>query len=182
MIEIYKELGCKDKLEELLYRRFRSYHSTERLQALLDVIGTAKKDEVLSGEVASIIANDKLILNDACFLLSIGKIDAVEEYMLKRAVQIDGGFYTSLLPLAKAMESEKRILAAGIIYRSLLCSILEKGYAKAYSHGIHYLKRLDQMAKKVSDWKNFKEHKVFKEEIYDHHKKKRSFWEKYEKG
>jgi hypothetical protein len=181
LIKIYKKLGYKDKLTELLYKRFRSYHSTDRLQELLDVIGAGKRDEVLSEAVASIISKDTLDLNDAEFLISIGRIDEAEEYIINRAGKIHGGFYASLLPLAKSMESEARFLTASIIYRSLLCSILDRGYSKAYYHGIRYLKKLDKMAEKVPDWKGFEEHEVFKQRIYDDHKRKRSFWGSYEK-
>ena len=179
LIEIYKELGDKDKLADLLHERFRSYHSMETLQELLDVIGADKKNEVVSKEVASIISNNRLNLNDAEFLLSIGKVDEAEEYIIERAGQINGDFYTGLLPLAKAMESEGCILVASIIYRSLLCSILERGYSKAYYHGVRYLRRLDKVAAEVSDWKNFDDHGVFKEQIYNDHKRKRSFWAGY---
>ena len=180
LIDIYKKLGYKDKLAGLLYDIFRSYHSMETLQELLDVIGADRKNEVVLKEVASIISNDRLNLNDAEFLLSIGKVDEAEEYITRRAGQLDGDSYTSLLPLAKAMESEGCILATSIIYRSLLCSILERGYSKAYYHGICYLRKLDKAAVKISDWKNFNDHGVFKEQIYSDHKRKRSFWAGYE--
>ena len=48
---IYKELGNSEKLTELLYQKFRAYHSTGTLQALLDVIGQDKRDEIIADEV-----------------------------------------------------------------------------------------------------------------------------------
>ena len=83
LIDIYKKLGYKDKLAGLLYDIFRSYHSMETLQELLDVIGADRKNEVVLKEVASIISNDRLNLNDAEFLLSIGKVDEAEEYITR---------------------------------------------------------------------------------------------------
>ncbi|MGM0365024.1 MAG: hypothetical protein ACQEP5_00645 [Actinomycetota bacterium] len=70
LVKIYQKPGYKDKLIDLLYKRFRSYHSTERLQELLNVIGAGKRDEVLSEAVASIVSNDRLSLNDAQFLMN----------------------------------------------------------------------------------------------------------------
>jgi hypothetical protein len=78
------------------------------------------------------------------------------------------------------MESEKRHLAASLIYGSLLMSILERGYTKAYPHGMRYLKRLDHLAATISDWKNYNHHEAFKEQIIEAHGRKRSFWSKYE--
>jgi len=42
--------------------------------------------------------------------------------------------------------------AASVIYRSLLTSILDRGYTKAYSYEVQYLKKLDTMAASRTDW------------------------------
>jgi hypothetical protein len=177
--EIYRKQGNAEKLAELLYRNFRSYCSADTLQALLDVIGHHQRDEVVAEEVARILESSTLRESDAEFLISIGKIDEVEEYLLKRADLLNGNHYGSLLSLAEAMESENRYLAAGLVYRSLLVSILERGYTKAYPHGIRYLKKLDKLGAGISDWKEFENHESFKDRIYRDHGRKHSFWSKY---
>ncbi|MDD4273141.1 MAG: hypothetical protein PHG14_05370 [Desulfobacter postgatei] len=178
--EIYHKQGDSKKLTELLYQNFRSYHSTDTLQALLDVIGHDNRDEVVADEVKVILKADRLRESDAEFLISIGKIDEAELYLLGRAEQLDGKHYGSLLSLAEAMEVEDRHLVTSLIYRSLLISILERGYTKAYPHGIRYLKKLDKLATSVADWKEFNHHEAFKEQIIQSHGRKRSFWSKYE--
>jgi hypothetical protein len=62
----------------------------------------------------------------------------------------------------------------------LLVSILERGYTKAYPHGIRYLKKLDRLSATVSDWKEFSHHEAFKDLIYQNHARKHSFWSKYD--
>ncbi len=178
--EIYQKQGNPEKLIELLYQKFRAYHSTDTLQALLDVIGHDKRDEVVADEVVQILKADSLRESDAEFLISIGKIDEAEEYLLGLAHQLNGDYYGSLLSLAETMESENRHLAASLMYRSLLVSILERGYTKAYPHGIRYLKKLDKLAITVSDWKEFNSQETFKEQIKKAHGRKRSFWSNYE--
>jgi hypothetical protein len=61
-----------------------------------------------------------------------------------------------------------------------LVSILERGYTKAYPHGIRYLKTLDKLSMDIDDWKNNSHHEAFKEQIMQDHGRKRSFWSKYE--
>lgn len=178
--EIYHKQGDSEKLTDLLYQKFRSYHSTGTLQALLDVIGHDKRDEVVADEVKVILKADRFRESDAEFLIATGKIDEAELYLLGRANQLDGNHYGSLLSLAEAMEAEDRHLVTSLIYRSLLISILERGYTKAYPHGIRYLKKLDKLALGVSDWKEFKHHEAFKAQIIEAHGRKRSFWSKYE--
>ncbi len=134
--EIYQKQGDTEKLTELLFQKFRSHHSTDTLQALLDVIGHDKRDEVVADEVKVILKADRLRESDAEFLIAVGKIDEAELYLLKRADQLDGNHYGSLLSLAEAMEAANRYLVTSLMYRSLLISILERGYTKAYPHGI----------------------------------------------
>lgn len=180
LIEIYKKLGESEKLHQLLYKKFRELHSIYSLDALLDQIGHDKRDEVVSGEVAQILKSAYLHPFDVEFLIKTGKIDEAEQYLLARADQLDGGFYSNLLSVAEVMESESRYLIVCLIYRSLLVSILDRANTKAYHHGISYLKRLDNLSAKVDDWKNFNDHITFKEGLYQKHHFKYSFWPKYD--
>ena len=180
LIEIYKRQGNVKKLTELLYQNFRSHHSVSNLEALLDIIGDDRRDNVLANEIKHILESDTLRESDVRFLISTGKIDEAEEYILKHADQLNGDNYGSLPPLAEAMESENRDLAASMLYRSLLISILRRGYTKAYSHGVRYLEKLDKLSTDISNWKGFDSHDVFKGQIYQAHGRKRSFWSKYE--
>jgi len=180
LLQIYKQLGDDQELGSLLYKQLKAYRSTEKLQDLLNVIGEDKRDDVILTETAEILADSGFKSSNAEFLTSIGKIYEAETYLLDRAGQINGDLYSGLLPLAKIMETEERSLAASIIYRSLLSSILDRGYTKAYSYGAQYLKKLDTMAASITDWGNFEIHDVYKGRIYEAHKRKRSFWPKYE--
>ena len=163
--KIYHKQDNSEKLTELLFKKFRSYHSTDTLQAVLDVIGHDKRDSVINDEVAQILKTDILRESDADFLIAVGKMDEAEDYLLTRAGKLNGNHYGSLLPLAETMESENRHLVTTLIYRSLLISILERGYTKAYPHGIRYFKKLDKLAAFVSGWKEIENHEAFKEQI-----------------
>ena len=178
--EIYQKQGDSENLTELLYQKFRSYHSTDTLQALLDVIGHDKRENVINDETRQILKTERLRESNVEFLISVGKVDEAEAYLLKRADQLDGSHYGSLLSLAEVMASENRHLASSLIYRSLLISILERGYTKAYPHGIRYLKKLDKLAASVAEWKEFDHHGAFKAQIIKAHGLKRSFWSNYE--
>ena len=178
--EIYRRQGDDKKLTELLYRKFRSYHSIETLDDLLNVIGSDRRDEIISKEVVLILANPIWRESDADFLISVGKVEDAETLILERAEQFDGNYYGSLISIAKAMESENCNLAATLIYRSLLISILERGYTKAYRHGVRYLKKLDKLAASITQWMKFGNHESFKARIHRSHGRKYSFWSKYE--
>jgi hypothetical protein len=178
--EIYRRRGDDEKLAELLYRIFRSSHSIRTLDDLLAVTGSDRRDEIISKEVVFILVNPTFKISDADFLVSIGKTGEAERLILERAEQLDGRYYDRLISLAKTMESENCHLTVSLIYRSLLTSILERGYTKAYPHGVRYLKKLDQLATSITQWKKFDNHATFKDQIYLTHGRKYSFWSKYE--
>ena len=178
--EIYQKQGDSKKLANLLFQQFRGYRTKGTLQELLDVIGHDKRDKVIHDETLHILKTENLWEYDAEFLIAVGKIDEAEEYLLKRADQLNGDFYDSLLSIAEAMEAENRYLVASLIYRSLLMSILERGRSKTYYYGICYLKKLDKLASNVVDWKEYNHHEAFKEQIIEAHGRKRSFWSNYE--
>jgi hypothetical protein len=180
LLEIYQKQGNSEKLTELLSHKLRSSHSVENLQALLDVIGHSKREDVITEEVLQILKNKRFCVLDAGFLIEVGKLNEAEEYIVKRVEQIDGNLYGSLIPLAEKLELENRDLAASLIYRSLLGSVLQRGYTKAYPHGIRYLKTLDKLSMDIDDWKNNSHHEAFKEQIMQDHGRKHSFWSKYE--
>ncbi|MEH0021450.1 MAG: DUF6880 family protein [Desulfobacter sp.] len=180
LLEIYKQQNNTEKQAALLHRNFESYPSTDTLHALLDVIGHDKREKIIADEVARILKSKVFQTSDAGFLISTRKIDETEAYLLTRAGQLNGEYYERLLPLAKTMASENRNLAASVIYRSLLIAILNRGYTKAYPHGVRYLKKLDEMAVTITDWQDFDHHDTFKEHIHKAHGRKRSFWSKYQ--
>lgn len=115
LLEIYRKQDNTEKLIELLYEQFNFSHSSNTLQALLDVIGHDKRDKVIRDEVALILQSSTLKESDAEFLISIDKIDEAEIYLLGRAEQLDGDNYGSLLSLAKSMELESRNLVASLM-------------------------------------------------------------------
>ncbi len=178
---IYTKLGEPDKVTEIAWKRFRSYRSLPDLEELLTVIGAEKKEAVIAEQAQEILADKRFNVSDANFLLETGCLDQAEEYLLKSVEQIDGDFYGFILPLAKAMENAERHLAASMLYRALLDSILKRGQTKTYPHGVRYLKKLDKLASAVSNWKQFSSHEMYKEAIRLAHGRKYSFWGKYEK-
>ena len=177
---IFIHEGENEKLAGILWSRFRQFRSIENLQELLSVIGEDQRDIIISRESASILAQTEFRGSDAMFLLETEQIDATEKYIFKCVDQLNGEFYSTLLTLAEAMEREKRPLAASILYRSLLDSILERGYSKAYHHGVRYLEKLNLLNSVIDDWKDHSPHIQYHRFLRFNHGRKRSFWEKYE--
>ncbi len=95
---------------------------------------------------------------------------------------LNGEFYYTLLPMARAMETEGRILSAYMIYRALLESILDRKYYKAYPYAARYLRKLDMLASEIDDWQDLGEHGGYHVWLNQVHGKKSSFWRHYRTG
>jgi len=85
----------------------------------------------------------------------------------------------SLLPLAECMERAERRLAATVIYRALTVSILKRAVTKYYHHGVRYLRQLDVIAGKISEWRVFMDRKEYLDFLRQTHGRKSSFWKQY---
>ena len=110
--------------------------------------------------------NQTFKLSDAEFLISVGEVGEAGKYILGRAGRIDGRFnFSELNSIASAMDSEKRYSAAGLTFSELLNSVLERGYAKAYPHGVRRLKTLDKQSANITDWKSFNSYEYIKDQV-----------------
>ncbi|MDH5298684.1 MAG: hypothetical protein OEV91_06655 [Desulfobulbaceae bacterium] len=178
---IYSELGETEKVTEIAWKRFRASRSIAGLDELLTVIGQEQREAVIAGQANEIMAAKQFSSSDAEFLLLSGLLDQAEEYLLQSVEQFNGDHYYSLLPLAEAMEKAERHLAASMLYRALLDSILRRAHTKTYPHGVRYLKKLDALAPAIGNWQRFGRHEIYKTELKLAHGRKSSFWGKYDR-
>lgn len=181
LLEIYGRLQEPDKQAEAGWRTFRRFRGADSLKKLLAIIGQDNRDNVIAGEVAAIVEKKSLVLQDAGFLIEIGRMDEAEAYLIDRADQLNGDFYEGLLPLAVTMEKNGRALVASVLYRALLDSILRRAQTKTYPHGVRYLKKLDKLAASISDWRAIESHAAYLEHLRQKHGRKTSFWPQYDK-
>lgn len=180
LLDIHGRLGNAEKQAEVAWRMFKRSRCGISLCRLLAVIGEDKRDAVIEGEVAVISQAKALSLSDAAFLIEIGRVDEAETCLIDRRDQLNGDFYTYLLPMAEVMEKGGRLLGATVVYRALLESILQRARTKTYPHGVRYLKRLDKIAKHVTGWGDVDGHAVYAGNLRQKHGRKTSFWSRYE--
>lgn len=179
LFEVHSRLCNKEEQTEAAWRIFRRCRNLHTLGTLLEALGDVQRDEVIEQETEVILADDQLSHTDAAFLVDVEQFDAAQTYLLERVSQLNGDYYQNLLPLAEAMETEGRALAATILYRALLDSILRRARTKTYYYGARYLKKLDRFARRISDWSGFDDHDVYSEYLQQKHGRKKSFWAKY---
>ena len=177
---IYEKLGNREKMAETAWRLFNNERSSSRLNLLLRALGEDKREQLIKEQVESILNSTTFSYDDARFLVEVGRLDDASEYLLLHHEEINGDLYQFLLPLAKALEEGGRFLGASVIYRALLESILARAQTRYYHHGVRYLKKLDTLSTSIEDWRGISPHSQYKKAIQAEHKRKRSFWSRYE--
>ncbi|WP_027186143.1 DUF6880 family protein [Desulfovibrio inopinatus] len=179
LIEIHGKLGNPKEQEKAAWTLFRWYRDKENLEKLLNIVGKDKKARIIADETAIILKVQAFNASNLKFLCENGRFQEAEEYILDREDQLNGENHYFLEPIANTMEKQGFHLPAVIIYRQLLESVLERRNSKYYHHGIRYLKKLDKITNKISDWKNRTPHQDYFHKIYAEHKRKTAFWSKY---
>lgn len=180
LLKVLTELGEKVRAEDIAWRIFRRSRSEAGLSLLLEVIGESKRERVIENEIAEISQSLELDYVAAKFMMEMERLDDAERYITERSDQLNGDYYYQLLPWAKAFEKQGRFLAASVIYRALLESILRRAKSKYYTYGVRYLRKLDDLASKINDWGTYTNHEDYKLNLRMEHKRKFSFWGRYE--
>jgi len=181
LLNIYKKTNDQEKLKEVAWQIFRKQRHVETLKELLSIIGEDQRESVINEAVQGILSNPQFSESDLSFLLNTNQIDQAQCYLFKNVQELDGERYNFLLPIAQQFEKENRFLAATMIYRELLESILNRAISKYYHHGVRYLKKLEELAPDITDWKEFLTHDQYRKKIDEAHFRKKSFWIKYKK-
>ncbi|NLJ48537.1 MAG: hypothetical protein GX428_02980 [Candidatus Atribacteria bacterium] len=181
LLNIYKKTNDQEKLKEVAWQIFRKQRHVETLKQLLSIIGEDQRERVITEASQEILSNPHFSESDLSFLLQTNQIDQAQCYLFKNVQELDGDRYNFLLPIAQQFEKENRFLAATMIYRELLESILNRATSKYYHHGVRYLKKLEELAPDITDWEEFLTHDQYRKKIDEAHFRKKSFWIKYEK-
>ena len=180
LLSVYQKLARRKEAVETAWRIFRRWRHEETFSQLLDIIGSQDREQLLNDEAKLILKSAELSYTDAKFLIWCGKVEDAETYLLSHTAEIDGNYYGDVLPLAETMEREERYLAATVLYRALLESILARAISKYYGYGVRYLRKLGELAPSVLTWKKFTPHDKYFSQLVEKHKRKSSFWGKYE--
>ncbi len=177
---VHERLGNRDEVERLVWKAFRGHRSVDSLEDLLGVIGEERREKVVAEASAMILRSEVFAPHDARFLLECGRVDDAAAHVVERRDQLDGDQWPSLLPLAEGFEQADRHLAAIVLYRALLDSILGRGQSRIYHHGLRYLRSLGQLARQVVAWREITPHAGYLAQLRQRHGRKRSFWTRYD--
>ncbi|MBF0587441.1 hypothetical protein INT08_11025 [Prosthecochloris sp. N3] len=179
LIAIHGKLGNRSEQARITWELFQEHRTYSRLIDHLEYADPTKANAIIDNEAKQLCNAPDFATHNARFLLDAERPEAAERYIITHREQINGDYYPSLVSLAKDLEQLQLNLAATLIYRALLDSILRRARSTIYSHGVRYLKKLDTLAPLINQWQDVEPHTAYKEQLHTKHKRKISFWSRY---
>ncbi|MBU3666895.1 MAG: hypothetical protein FGM15_13615 [Chthoniobacterales bacterium] len=176
LFKVYAALGARESQESVAWRIFRRDRNLSTLEQLLALAGQSAREKIVHGEVSVILADTRFDCADAQFLVDAGRGAEAEDYLMARAGLIDGEHYYGLLPLSESMLGAGHPLAATVVYRALLDSILKRARSKIYGHAASYLRNLERISGKIMEWKGLPDHPAYLASLQSKHARKSAFW------
>jgi hypothetical protein len=109
------------------------------------------------------------------FLTEWPRQDLAERLVIERRGEWDGAHYEILAPAAEALES-KHPLAAVILYRALIDSILNRGQSPAYGHAARYYAALQALEPREDPGWPIDRARTYRVDLRSRHPRKYGFW------
>lgn len=179
LIDIQRALGNTKAVAEAYWSEFTRCAFVGAARNYLDNIPVAERPEAMQRMQQVILNGDYTPLRKATWLAEMGDTAAAAAIVEEANGQFNGEYYASIIDLVKLIEGEHP-LAATILYRANMESILDQGTSKYYPYAVRYAKKLNTLAEAVKDWKAVTPHGDYWRVIQQAHARKRSFWSQME--
>jgi len=175
LADALERLGRFEESSPIRQRMFERTLSDYYFERWLEHLPEAARSDAISHARELALAHDDLAAA-ATLLLRLGDAAAAEHRLLAEPGGIDGNDYGNLVPLAKALRTHECPRGETVVYRALLRGILDRAYARAYSHAARYWSRLGEISGSGVSVLPLPSHEDFEAEIRGRHARKSAFW------
>ncbi|MCQ0090261.1 DUF6880 family protein [Roseovarius sp. M141] len=173
---ILEAVGDETAAQALRWRCFEARLSADILRDYLRKLPDF--EDIETEERAHAVALEKATPEVALqFFLDWPRHDLAAKLIVMHAKHWDGGDW-HILPKVAALLEHDYPLAATILYRALLDSILDRARSKAYGHGANYLEKLTLLAEEADSTRpgEIADHASYLAELKKRHPRKSGFW------
>lgn len=179
LIDIQRALGNTQAVAEAYWSEVRRCAFASDARNYLANIPEMERPEALQRLRDVVLHGDFTPLRKATFFAEMDDTTTAAAIVEASNGQFNGEYYAPILDLLKLIEGEHP-LAATILYRANLESILDRGTSKYYPYAVRYARKLNALAEAVTDWKAVTPHEDYWRMIQQAHARKRSFWSQME--
>ena len=173
-VHILEAMGERSEARALRWKSFEATLDAETLRDHLAHLPDFEDVDALDGAFAHALASP-LPYAALRFLVAWPRLDLAGRLVEERRAQWDGRLYEILAPAAQALESAQP-LAATILYRALIDSILTRGQSPAYPHAARYYFELESLATREDPNWPIDPARTYRAGLKSHHGRKLGFW------
>ena len=171
-----KTLGKTEELKSFQWKRFEETLSVEYLRDFLS--GFDDFEDVDREEKAKTVAMKHPDIHLALhFFLEWPDLGLATELVLQRSIDLDGGRYEVLSPVADKLQGSSP-LAAVLVRRAMILYNLENKKTGRYGHTARHLLECQSADAILDDYEQFETHSSFEAQLKASHARKTSFWSK----
>jgi hypothetical protein len=175
-LKVLDALKRTDEAQQLRLTLFEKHLWGVYLRAHVKRLPDFEDDAVIGTAIAH-AAQYPSVLEALMFLVDWPALDAASEMVIKRAAEIDGRHYDHLNHAVDRLEA-KHPVAATILLRAKIESVLVRASATQYGHAVRDLERCAALAPGVPPSSNIMCHADYVAHIRTKHARKPSFMEK----
>jgi hypothetical protein len=173
-IHILETMGERSEARGLRWKSFEATLDAEILRDHLAHLPDFEDVDALDAAFAHALASP-LSYAALRFLVAWPRLDLAGRLVVERRAQWDGRRYEILALAAQALESAQP-LAATILYRALIDSILTRGQSPAYPHAARYYSELESLApREDANWP-IDPAQTYRAGLKSRHGRKQGFW------
>jgi len=112
------------------------------------------------------------------FLMQVQEFEEAIKLTRLRIDQLNGGQYYTLRPTAEIFRKIDP-LAATLLYRKMLQAVVDGAKSKYYNYAAKDLVACGNLSTQITNWEIYDDHNKYLQELEIKHKRKVSFWQKY---
>ncbi len=173
-LRVLEALGERAEARALRWKSFQETLDPEMLREHLAHLPDFEDVDALDAAFAHALGSP-LIYAALGFLVAWPRLDLAARLVVERRAQWDGRHYEILAAAAEALES-RQPLAATILYRALIDSILARGQSPAYPHAARYYAELEALSpREEANWP-IDPARTYRVGLRQRHGRKHGFW------
>jgi hypothetical protein len=174
-IAAFEALGKKPEAQALRWQAFEATlsvpHLREHLKRLPDFEDFATEQKALAHAATFPSALTALV-----FFVEWPAFEAADRLVRQRISELDGRNYQWLGKAAEHL-AEKWPISATLLYRTLVLSVLERGFSKAYPYAARDLASASILGSRLPPDSGIPDHAAFHAELKAKHGRKYGFWQ-----
>lgn len=173
--DILDGLKRRDEAQAVRWKEFERTLSVVALRAYIAKLDDfAEFDEL--DKAFDAVRKSPNIYQALVFFIGWPKLDMAASHVMRHAGKWQGQSYYGLAEAADVLSPDYPI-AATLLYRLLLKTILDRGESVAYTHGATYLAAMSDIKARLPHELPFVSHDEFIDEIRRKHGRKYGFWQ-----